>query len=542
MGEDDRDMMIDVRTFCLTIGTLSVVVSGCTGELAPPGDITGTPEIQQAASPLASTIPAPTWRPDVTVTPSPVPTPVILPTALPTIQATPDQPVSNAGSPPCIPSGDESDIQRALLDPGDVAELCPNSFFALRETIYFTADDQAMYTRGNPTDQTRAMLRVSDSSIATAVSANNFARIHLSHVEIDGNRPVLGIADGGLIEWGGNGEGTLVEWVMAYEPRGWSVLILGHGDDHVCTGAIARNNELGPAGRPEYIIADGISLACRNSIVTDNTIVDVTDGGIVIFQAPGSLVANNTIRAESRILFYGISMVDSGPYAGDFTGTRVIGNTIDAAGALIRHGIDMGPFVGCIPEGEIESRVVPRSRGATVNENVLRGTQMGYGLVAAGVEDWEMQGNRDESTHLPPEHLGDCFGREVEPPKGFQFDGRNSAGRFQSEFEDAVLGFGSSIWPLHTMVSEACVGSLIGESRLEEIRAGHAGPLWPALEASPGGELIERCIRDHDLPVVPPTAIEIVFGLEPCSPLCAVVTLYNWTVNVVADISNARGS
>ena len=143
-----------------------------------------------------------------------------------------------------------------------------------------------------------------------------------------------------------------MEWVKAYEPRGWSVLVLGHGDNLRCDGSIARNNELGPAGRAEYMIADGISLACRNSTVTNNTITDATDGGIVIFQAPGSLVANNMIVADERVMFYGISMVDTGPYDGDFSGTCVTGNVIDARGALIRHGIDMGPYVGCIPEEE----------------------------------------------------------------------------------------------------------------------------------------------------------------------------------------------
>lgn len=40
--------------------------------------------------------------------------------------------------------------------------------------------------------------------------------------------------------------------------------------------------------------ADGISMACQNSTVTGNTVTDATDGGIVIFQAPGTLVQGNT--------------------------------------------------------------------------------------------------------------------------------------------------------------------------------------------------------------------------------------------------------
>lgn len=53
--------------------------------------------------------------------------------------------------------------------------------------------------------------------------------------------------------------------------------------------------------------ADGISLACRNSVVSGNTITDATDGGIVIFQAPGSMIKDNTIIADQRQLLGGIN-------------------------------------------------------------------------------------------------------------------------------------------------------------------------------------------------------------------------------------------
>jgi hypothetical protein len=47
--------------------------------------------------------------------------------------------------------------------------------------------------------------------------------------------------------------------------------------------------------------ADGISLACSNSIVSGNTIVDATDGMIVIFEAPGSQITDNVyVKASDR--------------------------------------------------------------------------------------------------------------------------------------------------------------------------------------------------------------------------------------------------
>ena len=355
------------------------------------------------------------------------------------------------------------------------------------------------------------------------MNANGQPRVTLSHVEIDGSRPALGIAEGGLIEWGGNGADTLVEWVKAYEPRGWSVLVMGHGDDLRCQRSVARHNELGPGGRPEYIIADGISLACLNSIVEHNTIVDVTDGGIVIFQAPGSLVANNTIRSIERIMFYGISMVDSGPYVGDFRGTTVTGNVLDAAGALMRHGIDMGPSVGCIPDEEPPE---VWSYGAMVTSNELRGEHMGYGFVVSGVEDWVVTGNVDNSVHetaLPQ----DCFGRLADQPGGFQLVPSLVDGTFQPEFEDAVLGFAGNLWPLQNDVSVACAESLIGADVLGRIRSGEAGPLWTAIEGAPNGERIGQCIGLFEPPPTPDSAREVLMVVEPCEPACATVVLMN---------------
>ena len=414
--------------------------------------------------------------------------------------------------------------------------MCPNAIFELGETIVFTHDDQEVYTQGFPTDDSRALLKVAHKDVVTAVSSGNRTGVKLSHISINGNRPELGTGLGGLIEWGGNTTYQLVEWVKAFEPRGWSVLVIGHGDDLVCTGVEARNNELGPAGRAEFGMADGISLACRNSIVKDNTIIDATDGGIVIFQAPGSLVSNNTIIADNRILFYGISMEDYGPYEGDFTGTRVIGNTINARGALIRRGISMGPHVGCIPAEE----ALLRSRGAILTDNVLIGGHMGYGYVVSGVEDWTVTGNVDLSTHRTPQRRARCFEQAVDPPAGFQINTATSSGIFQEDFEDAVLGFTSEWWPALAVVSEDCVADLIGAAMLEKIKAGEIGPLWPSLETAENGELIGKCVSIYQPPEVDDGSGDVMVGVFPCEPFCVEVELTNLSDTEAIDMSRAE--
>ncbi len=455
-----------------------------------------------------------------------------VPRATPTSEPGADEPGAV-----CIASGGGELIAAALHDQGDEAVLCPGAVFELTRTIEFTAPDQAVYTLGKPTDDTRAMLSVADADLTTAVGSGNQPRVYLGHLQIDGNRDVLGVGpDGGLIEWGGNGADTVVEWVRAFEPRGWSVLVLGHGDDLVCRRATARHNELGPAGHAEYVIADGISLACRDSVVEYNTIVDATDGGIVIFQAPGSYVAHNTIRTENRIMYYGISMVDSGPYGGDFGGTRVIGNRIEANGALIRYGLPMGPWVVCMPDDEMTG---PLSRGAQVSDNVLAGDRMGYGFVIAGVEDWTVMGNVDEATHLPGKQTGDCFGKEIDKPGGFQVVERISGGDFQDEFVPSVLGWGGAQWPLHLVVNESCLADRIGSDLLASIRNGSEGPIWPSLEVAPGSEFMADCMDTFAPPPLPSGAAGVAVAVESCEPACIDVRLMNWG-SEEADVSVVR--
>lgn len=126
--------------------------------------------------------------------------------------------------------------------------------------------------------------------------------------------------------------------------------------------------------------ADGISLACTNSLVSGNTrvvfsahlpfqdanlnllhrITDATDGGIVIFQAPGSKITSNTyvspsqllslafltslprIISKERQLLGGINAVDFSPFNGNYAGTVVDSNTIIAESNFIKIGLAIG--------------------------------------------------------------------------------------------------------------------------------------------------------------------------------------------------------
>jgi hypothetical protein len=345
----------------------------------------------------------------------------------------PDPPSGGA----CISSGHENAINRALTAPGSVAVLCRNAVFLLGGPVVFTADGQEIHTEGYPTDDGRALLRIASSSVTTAVDMRDRSDVVLRNVVIDGNRPTYGPRSGeALIRAGGRASGQVVREVKAFEPRSWSTLHLFEGGDPYCTDAIVEDNELGPAGRSDGTWADGISLACANSVVRNNTIVDATDGAIVIFAAPGSIVEDNVIRAETRVLLGGINMVDYPVYGGDFGGTRVRGNVIDASGAVVRVAMAMGWRVWvCLDPATPDD---PTIRGASVTGNTLRGEHMQYGYAVDGVRDWTVTGNVDLATHTGVPTVG-CNGRVASPPAGFQIHRERASGTFQAEFAEAFL-------------------------------------------------------------------------------------------------------
>jgi parallel beta-helix repeat protein len=93
-----------------------------------------------------------------------------------------------------------------------------------------------------------------------------------------------------------------VEYVHSYDPRSWSCLHIAEGP-FTCSGITIQNSDIGSCGVFQEW-ADGISLSCSNSIVRNNVISDATDGGIVVFGAPGSLIQNNTISVTNVCIFH----------------------------------------------------------------------------------------------------------------------------------------------------------------------------------------------------------------------------------------------
>jgi len=135
-------------------------------------------------------------------------------------------------------------------------------------------------------------------------------------------------------------------------------------------------------------------------------------------------------------------MVDNVAYNGNYAGTVVRNNIINASGAVIRIGLGMGHRVwDCLPA---DSKELPLT-GGTVTGNTLLGDKMQYGFAAAGVRNWTVTSNIDKAKHTGKPSV-DCGGRVASPPAGFLYNPKQAEGVFQPEFARGQLDL--ALWAI----------------------------------------------------------------------------------------------
>ncbi|ODN80796.1 hypothetical protein L202_02946 [Cryptococcus amylolentus CBS 6039] len=339
---------------------------------------------------------------------------------------------------PCVRFADYDSINQLFIDggPGAKVLLCPNRLYRLSGPIVFTAADQELATYGYPTGSERAVLRVEGRDSATAIQGDcrRCARVSVKNVVVDGNRKKLGrmkdvgLATGLVVLGGNEGQSVQESWIK--HPRGFTAIHIREGDKLQCTGAVIEKNEIGPVGEefdpekdgddPEMSplgrpLADGVSIACRDSFVRDNTFYDNTDAAVVVYCSPGTLIHANHIFARGLSAMAGILLVDSTPFDGDYSGVVVKSNIIDAASRTIRVGIGIGPTVW---SDDTETVLT----GGSVIGNGLKGRYMGYGIAAAGLKKWTVKDNWDEAKHEGSKSAR-CFDEPVNPdPMGLLYN------------------------------------------------------------------------------------------------------------------------
>ncbi|GAA5987057.1 hypothetical protein JCM11641_007825 [Rhodosporidiobolus odoratus] len=301
--------------------------------------------------------------------------------------------------------------------PGTTVFLQRGATYPIYSQVELTHSDTTLATDGYPTFNSgeQAILETRGDKEATAVRMFNLQRTSLKRVHVKGCRgwgakaPTeeekeefkrkggLGwIEGGGALVWMGGPEGTdqVLEGCRVEDPRGWTGV---HLVDFAQRCKVL-NNIVGPCGQQAPgPWADGLSIAGKDSLIAGNTVIDATDGAIVLFCAPGSMVTNNTVIARERNLLGAINMVDDFPFDRDFTGTRVIGNRILTEGAFIRLGLGCGPtcWNGWGPHQTL-------NYGGEVLHNTFGPGQFGYAISLSGTKNFTVQGN----TILPRTRFG----------------------------------------------------------------------------------------------------------------------------------------
>lgn len=347
----------------------------------------------------------------------------------------------------------EDDINTLLWQGGQdtKVQLCPGATLQLQGPIIYSARNQEISTQGYPTGSTRGKLQVTgdDQDVAIWMNCDQCIGTSIRNIEIDGARPALGWIGGGscLVELGGNAYYQTVTRSNIHDPRGWCAVHVIEGWQDSCHSQVLTNNEVGPAGTspntaqqfhvvmkefkdfidtpPRVILerqtaapgrwADGLSVACRNTTVSGNTIVGATDGGIVLFGSPGSRITGNTIIARGNTLLGGINMVDHGPYAGDYSGSTISGNTIISENAMIKIGI----ATGLMAWGSY-NRTDYRTEGGTIQNNIFKSGggsgYFGYGIAVGGHDNAIVAGNNFNAALFGGTRSYACDAGAVTPP------------------------------------------------------------------------------------------------------------------------------
>ncbi|KAG1748471.1 uncharacterized protein EDB91DRAFT_1114212 [Suillus paluster] len=366
---------------------------------------------------------------------------------------------------PADPDNTLTDRLNTLLNSSGseyVLNLCPNTQYFIQAPIIFAASNQEISTLGYPTNDSRAVLVVSGpvsngTGHTTAVDGTcaNCDGVRLRNVQINGMRSGAPPTSGGAnIEMGGPNSDQLIEYVHSYDPRGWSCLHVAEGSLN-CNNVTVQNNDIGPAGSDLFQQwADGISVACQNSLVRNNMIKNPTDGGIVLFGAPGTRVENNIILVETNTLLGGINMVDVSPFGGNYKGVVVTNNSIVG-------GSVFDPVTGSATKGANNKDVVikigiaigPRtwfgnrylndvSTGGTVLYNQLTGA-FSYGIAMSSATNFTVEGNiLVGNTYFIGEWGPNCTASDPTPsPAAFILDiNTTSKSTTQSDFQDNMDG------------------------------------------------------------------------------------------------------
>jgi len=279
---------------------------------------------------------------------------------------------------------------------GDDIVLAPNVIIPCPEQIMLTTDYQEVYTLGYPAGSDRATLKLIGGAGAILRTSGSVVGLKIHHLILDGNSRVLGhnpVPFNELNPWDNpplitlkDTIGVEVYHVKTFDPRCWSSLVIQGVDT---TRSKIHHNQITNAG--SILLRqwkDGISIDQPNVDVYNNDIIDVTDGGIVIFGgATGSHIYDNTITSNEKNMLLGIGLTDYKPN-GDYSGVIVEHNIIQAIGTgWMFTGIAAGNRLWFGDEYE------DNNHDATIVYNTIAGDNIGFPIIVSGVDNYCVDNN-----------------------------------------------------------------------------------------------------------------------------------------------------
>jgi hypothetical protein len=296
----------------------------------------------------------------------------------------------------CVDTGTELDLQ-AAIDTRDTVLLCKGAVITLSGPVSLK-QGLMLETVDEPTDVAdMATILLGPNfpvGVGVAVSSGG-SDIQIRAVRFDGNRRTLGARDGQIPLELGSGKGYVVDGCRFTDSPGWTHLHL----IEPCDGSTVTNNVVETADRPhddDGHATDGLSISCSNTLISGNSINDISAVGIVYFGGPGSTIRDNVITETTTSAFSGINIGDA--IVPDNMGVTISGNQIVAVEPRYFHaGLNAG------------LRILGKTTTVSVvgvHDNTIKGMAR-YGLAVDGCLDCMIDGNDVSGWHpLPP--LASC--------------------------------------------------------------------------------------------------------------------------------------
>lgn len=230
------------------------------------------------------------------------------------------------------------------------------------------------------------------------------ANSKLKNIWVTGQRNVVGYQiDARNVDIPG-GSGTLVSGNrMENAAGGTNLVAYGTADGVPCSSSTLSSNVVTQYASSHYgnLWSDGFTVACENTAIEDNEIVDATDVAVVLFRSypaiQRSKVRNNRILNAGNSSYGGLVFDGwKGTYVADFAGAEFSGNLI-WSGPYAHYDIALSlgsrPWFGAETAMGVGGAMFNNSSGISkVNVDV--------GVAVSGMTDAYVQGNTLDITFV----------------------------------------------------------------------------------------------------------------------------------------------